>query len=184
MSDNDFTRMYLIAEPWMRAFLLLTRTLGLRKSEALNAKPRDIALDTNRLTFRRKHEGSSNLPLTPELQSLFQYAATHDPDAPLVQTLAQRKVCQQFFYRHWWALKRRAAVDPNIIPHDLRRTAASRVYEQTRDLRIAQKLLGHRNLEATLHYLGPLDTGHLKQAIIDAAPVNLDTLPLPTEVKQ
>jgi integrase len=40
-----------------------------------------------------------------------------------------------------------------ITFHDLRRTAAVRMYEQPGDLRTVQALLGHRNLQSTLWYL-------------------------------
>ena len=38
--------------------------------------------------------------------------------------------------------------------HSLRRTKASIIYRQTKNIRVVQLLLGHRKLESTVRYLG------------------------------
>jgi integrase len=38
--------------------------------------------------------------------------------------------------------------------HSLRRTKPTLVYKRTKNLRAVQLLLGHRNLESTVRYLG------------------------------
>ncbi len=38
--------------------------------------------------------------------------------------------------------------------HSMRRTKASLIYKRTKNLRAIQLLLGHRNLESTVRYLG------------------------------
>ena len=40
--------------------------------------------------------------------------------------------------------------------HDLRRSAATILYMATKDLRVPQQLLGHKNLASTLAYLAPM----------------------------
>jgi integrase len=42
---------------------------------------------------------------------------------------------------------------PGLTPHDLRRTAAQRWYDASRDLVVVQELLGHRSPETTRRYL-------------------------------
>lgn len=50
---------------------------------------------------------------------------------------------------------RAAGLDPTrYTPHSLRRTQAAYIYQQTGNLRAAQLLLGHRNIETTVRYLG------------------------------
>ncbi len=46
-------------------------------------------------------------------------------------------------------------LDPvNYGTHSLRRTKASIIYKQTKNLRAVQLLLGHTALESTVRYLG------------------------------
>jgi len=47
-------------------------------------------------------------------------------------------------------------VNDELTAHDLRRTAATILYGATKDLRVPQQLLGHKNLSSTLEYLAPL----------------------------
>jgi integrase len=56
-------------------------------------------------------------------------------------------------YSSFGRLKKQLKIRRQITPHDLRRTTARRVYDNTRDLRIAQAVLGHSNLKSTLWYL-------------------------------
>src|SRR5437016_6148810 len=41
-TEAEFNAMFRAAKPWMRAFLLLTRSLGLRRNEALRICPANI----------------------------------------------------------------------------------------------------------------------------------------------
>lgn len=185
ITDNDFQRVYFLAPPWMKALMLLCRVLGLRHGEALRVTPRHLNKDTNCLNFHRKAEGTSNIPVSGDLLKLFQLAEQKDADAPIVMTIAERPhLAQSTIYFHWWKLLEKAGVNRHLRIHDLRRTAASKVYLHTRDLRVAQQLLGHRRIETTLRYLGTVDTAELRQAIIDTTPRDLDNLPLATDVKQ
>ena len=46
-------------------------------------------------------------------------------------------------------------LDPSAYgTHSLRRTKATLIYRRTKNLRAVQLLLGHRNLESTVRYLG------------------------------
>lgn len=48
-----------------------------------------------------------------------------------------------------------AGLDPQrYTPHSLRRTQAAYIYSQTGNLRAAQLLLGHKNINTTVQYLG------------------------------
>ena len=41
----------------------------------------------------------------------------------------------------------------NFRFHDLRHTAATRLYKATRNLKLVQRFLGHANIQMTLRYL-------------------------------
>ncbi len=184
ITDTDFAKMYMLASPWMRAFLLLCRTMGLRNAEARAIRPADYNPETNRLNFDRKMQGTSNLPVPAELAKLFVWAQQVAPDTPLLQTMSGRKICEHMLYDNWTKLRTRAGVSPSITIHDLRRTVAKRAYDDTKDLRIVQQILGHRRLSSTLQYIGSMPDTDLARVINDARPLDLDLIPLATEVKQ
>jgi integrase len=183
-TDAEFNRLILFAPGWFRVFLLLTRTLAMRKSEAIAITPENLNPQSNRLTFHRKMEGTSHIPLTPELSTIFAQCAQIAPTQPVVQTLAGFLPCDNTLYRQWQRAKKRAGITRSLTFHDLRRTAAEQVYNRTRDLRICQRLLGHRNLRSTLNYIGSFNSDELREAILDAAPKDINALPLATERPQ
>ncbi len=182
-TDDDFAQIKNHAKPWLRAFLELTRTLALRHSEALALTPRHLNEDTNTLLFRRKDHGSSDLPLTPELAAAIRFCKATQPDQPIIRTLGGPST-QAAVREAWNRAKKRAKANPALIIHDLRRTAITRVYDNTKDLRLCQQLAGHTHLASTLLYLAPTEKDELAQAIREAAPSNLANLKLATEVKQ
>lgn len=55
----------------------------------------------------------------------------------------------------WVARVARAAGHAEVTPHQLRHTCATAVYDATRDLVLAQTLLGHRRPETTALYVRP-----------------------------
>jgi integrase len=183
-TDAEFSRLLLFSPPWFRTFLLLTRTVAMRKTEAMAITPDHLNPQTNSLSFHRKMEGTSHIPLTPELASLFAQCGETAPGQPVIETLAGFKPCDNTLYRQWQRAKKRAGITRDLTFHDLRRTAAEQVYNRTRDLRICQRLLGHRNLRSTLNYIGGFNTDELREAILDAAPKDIHSLPLPTERPQ
>ena len=155
----------------------------MRHQEALDLTPAAFDQNTNTIRFQRKDHGSSDLPLTPELLAAVQLARSISPDEPIIQTLGGTR--RQVTVRaNWKKAKKRAAVRPELIIHDLRRTAITRVYDNTKDLRLCQQLAGHTHLASTLLYLAPNNKEELTDAIRAAAPSNLNSLPLATEVKQ
>jgi integrase len=55
--------------------------------------------------------------------------------------------------RSFIRLKEKCGITRSLKPHDLRRTTATRVYKNTKDLRLVQALLGHSDLGSTFWYL-------------------------------
>ena len=184
-SDEQFCRIYLLAPTWFKCFLLLCRNLGLRHREASQLTPRAYNPDSNTITFKRKAGGTSHLPITAELGTMIRYAASKDLDAPLLTTLGCNSNTKWSISYHWRVLKKRTGADPNLIIHDLRRTAINALYTRTKDLRLAQQLAGHRDLNSTLHYISPLtDPDKLREVLPDIAPVDVLSLTPITDTKQ
>ena len=171
-TEDEFSRLHAFASPMMKIFLLLTRSLGMRNSEALRICPANVQPDGGTLYVRRKMDGASDIPLTPALARIF-LAHAHQPDIPLCEAAHGAPVGAPRIAYEWKLLKKKANVNPRLTPHDLRRTIAKRLYDDTKDLRLVQALLGHRNIATTLRYVGAADKAALKLAITNAQPLEI-----------
>jgi integrase/recombinase XerD len=161
-TDEEFTAMYLAAPPPLKLFLLLCRTLGLRFSEAFRVCPVDYDREHHHIIVRVKGGRSRTLPVTKEIEALFDLApADADPETPYYTLL--RGPSHRGTYTHtarhlrreWLATIKRAGIRSTLIPHDLRRSAATQLFADTQNLRAVQQLLGHRSLATTALYLTP-----------------------------
>lgn len=158
-TPEEIARLVAAAEPWMRVLLQLCVSLALRLSEALdvresNATPQSIA-------FKAKGGETQSMPITPDVAAAIRNAPPGDPTIPLVARYYGKPVTKAVAHHAWLKLKKRAAVNQNLIIHDLRRTTAVTAYELTKDLRAVEQILRHRNLSTTTRYLEHRDTGKL-----------------------
>src|SRR5581483_1964080 len=88
-------------------------------------------------------------------QRVFTYIAqrARSPDTrERERTAGERRPFTRTGWRRSWydALARAGIADLHF--HDLRHTCATRLYRQTRDLRLVQRWLGHAAIETTLRY--------------------------------
>lgn len=153
----------------LRCWLLLCSDLAIRSGTAAALTPGNYDRNARTLTFTTKYGEAQTLPVTHELQQLFERPG-------LVSTLPIVGQLPRGPHRRWGSdLKPRDKQKPvvcvnhlrslfkqlcadcgitrRIVPHDLRRTTARRVYQQTHDLRIVQAVLGHVDLNSTVWYL-------------------------------
>ena len=117
---------------------------GARVSEVLAIRPRDFIPDGKRVhIIGLKNSNPREMPLTPFLYERMQTLAEGvDADS---------KIFKFGYFRareiwNWW----RPA--PKKI-HSLRHYRAQEIYKRTKDVRLVQKVLGHRYLSTTLIYL-------------------------------
>lgn len=166
------------AVPFMRAWLILAAELGLRIAETLQVSDATHDPKAQTITVLAKGKRPRVLPTTTELESFFNIAPrAADTTTPLIARLAGRKTIDQGQIRSSWKqLKDSLGIRVELHPHDLRRSAAERLYKQTRDLRSVQRLLGHQNLQSTLAYLEHYDPENLRPLI--------EALRIPTEAVQ
>lgn len=154
---EELARMLQAAPPWLRLFMLLYLQCGLRKREVLALTPATWDAEKHQATVPVKGGGFRTVELTADVEILLAAAGNNPPAAePFVFILRGRRMhpdsLRDAFERH----KKKCGVNPEVTAHDLRRTAATILYHSTKDLRIAQQLLGHKNLASTLYYLAPL----------------------------
>jgi len=152
-----------------RLFIAMGLQLGLRLSEILNLKFRDI--EGSWLRIMRKGEKEQRLPLTPSLQSLTEqwrqeiggvdtdWIFAGSPRLGKNQPLSSR-AAQYLIDR----LAKLAGLGKEISPHALRHTFATRLASNGANLVAIKELMGHENLATTERYLHVTPT-HLKETL-------------------
>jgi integrase len=155
-SGEELARLLKDPPPFLRLFMLLYFQSGLRFTETLRVNTRSWNPQRHTLTVQVKGGHTRTVLVSPDVENLFLAAGNPDPETPFLHALYGRPFSPTTLRHAWTTHKRRANVNPNLNAHDLRRTAASILYTATKDLRVAQELLGHKNLNSTLAYLAPL----------------------------
>lgn len=129
---------------WFCIFLVET---GCRVGEALKLKPRDV--DNGAVTFwDTKNDTSRTIPLTK--------LATHS-----LKKMWPGDINYDKFHADWTQAVDLAGLsdDPQVVPHVLRHTCASRLVQSGVDLRRVKDWMGHKDIKTTLKYahLAPHD---------------------------
>ncbi len=133
---NDNKRNYLI-------LLTLWRT-GIRNSELINLKKRDIKVDE--LTIRQgKGHKDRIVPLDTHLSDLLQYNTAKIPLDDKVFPLTSAQI-RNISHRY-------QPKDEVVKPHTFRHSFAVYCLKQGMNLRSLQKILGHNDLATTAVYL-------------------------------
>jgi len=165
-----------IASPKHRALLTTCYAAGLRISEAVRLRPRDV--DSQRMVLRieqGKGQRDRYVMLSPKLLEVLRawwrlsrptlwLFPGDQPDAPV-----GRGAVEQACHR----ARRRAGLTKSLTPHVLRHCFAVHLLEAGTDVRTIQLLLGHRSLETTARYL------HVATTKVCATTSPLDLLPQP-----
>lgn len=167
ISNAERAGMMAVASLDMRVHLLLCGDLGLRAGTSAQVCANMWDRDAGVLRIDGlKHGGAVVLPLTAELETALRQAERVSPFAPgnvpyvvrarsnyihgqpIPNANALRSALGQKFQR----IAKRVGIT-DLRPHDLRRTAAERLYRYTGDVRDVKALLGHTNLRSSFHYL-------------------------------
>jgi integrase len=148
----------------MQMLILLCSDLAIRSGTAIKIGPRHYNQEARTLQFRTKMDEALTLPTTDSIESLISRCDLNNP-RPFITQLHDLKLpkygrrCENAVMSlkklrsDYNEMVQEVSPAKRITFHDLRRTAAVRMYEQTGDLRIVQALLGHRSLPSTIWYL-------------------------------
>lgn len=139
-----------------RTMLTVTYDAGLRVSETVKLKVRDIDSGAMQIFVRQGKGKRDRLTLLsePTLLLLRQYWKAYRPDEWLfpgydkTQHLSSRTIQRVF-----WESKNKAGITKDVSIHCLRHSFASHLLEAGTDLFRIQQLLGHGNLSTTARYL-------------------------------
>jgi len=164
-----------------RAFLELLYASGARISEVAELKIGALDFDRQQVTLFGKGAKQRIVPLYPlALNCLADYLQAGRPQL-LEAALSDQAGNRLFLSARGRAMSadslrklfkdclRRAGLDTNHAPHDLRHSFASDLIAGGADLRSVQEMLGHENLQTTQIYTH-LSIGHLKNVHHQAHP--------------
>jgi integrase len=152
---DELHKLLSTAKPHLRLFMLLYLQCGLRFSEAMAVTPAVWNPATHTVTVPTKTGETRTAEVTEEAEKLLAVARKGDAYESAILTLYGKKVEHQQIRDHWNRHRLTCGVNPELTAHDLRRTAATILYGETKDLRIPMQLLGHKNLASTLAYIAP-----------------------------
>lgn len=147
--DPEFERLeyllksHLKRDPRNCVLLFLALNTGARATELLNLSQKDINVYESSL-FIKGIKGSNDreIPLPLWLFGELQQLAARSPDSEKLFPISYNR------FRQIWDLYRPV---PKKL-HSLRHTFAIRLYRKTKDLRLLQVALGHRNITNTMVY--------------------------------
>ncbi len=149
-----------------RNYLLMRLMLdtGLRLSEAVNLRWRDVDLNTGRVMIRqgKGHKdrtlwiGEDDLVL---LRKWRQRQAQDVKGRPVhvFTTLKGTRLIPRYVQQMVKRYAAKAGITKDVHPHTLRHTFATDLYRETKDIRLTQKALGHANLSTTQIYTHIVD---------------------------
>jgi integrase len=150
--------------PHVRLWLLLCSDLALRAATAANIGPEHYHPSSGTIRFTTKKQAKLTLPVTAEIRTIFDACDSNsnlsfvrqlwlkdNPYATRMHTSSLNMTMSLREQMHRSLAK--AGIHLRLRPHDLRRTAAVAMLEETGDVRDVQALLGHRSLQSTIWYL-------------------------------
>jgi integrase len=155
-TGDELYRLLKSPPPHLRLFILLYLQCGLRRTEALAVTPRTWDRENHTVTIRIKGGRIRTAQVTEDVEAMFAACGDPDPDESFINILRGKKLTPKGVQQSWLIHRRKCGINPAVTAHDLRRTAATILYHATKDLRVPQQLLGHKNLASTLAYLAPM----------------------------
>lgn len=138
---------------------------GARIGEAIQLRWSDVEGGTATFWETKAHRPRS-VPLTAQALAIMDKERGKRPIGPF------HDIRYANFLNAWNRAKRRAGLgtDPQVVPHVLRHTCASRLAQAGVDIKRIQEFLGHRTLAMTLRY------AHLAPRHLDVCAEALDKL--------
>ncbi len=135
--------------------LILMLRAGLRSGEIISLKTEEIDWVRQKIYLPESGgAGSRVLLLGPdELDLLSEWRDKKPADTPYyVCTLNGQPLKDRYVREMVKRLAFKAGIKKDVYPHLLRHTFAADLYQETGDLRLVQKALGHRDISATQIY--------------------------------
>lgn len=165
LTADEERRLFTVMRQDFHALVRFCLLTGIRKANAalLRWNQIDFVEGVVRLRTKSKRPGGDNhvVPLTPTLRAILQgergrhesqvftYVCQHG--GPGKRTGSRQPFSEDGWARSWRAALKAAKIE-NFRFHDTRHTAATRILRSSGNLKVTQKLLGHKNIKTTARY--------------------------------
>ncbi len=160
------------------AILTLFLNLGLRVSEMLNLKEGDITWNTGKVLVRQG-KGSRDRVLwlkNEDLELIRRWLKIRPAESEhIFCTLQGRKLSDRYVRAFVKRYGRKKKITKDVHPHMLRHTFATDLLENSGNIRLVQKALGHSSLLTTMIYT------HVVDSTLESALKTLRSADLPGE---
>ena len=161
--------------PKHRLIFKVIYSAGLRRSELLNLKIKDLNFDRKILTIRAGKGAKDRISLLPEsmIEEIQQYLSVYKPRLYLFEsTIPPTPYSASSIGKLMKKAVVATGIHPDATPHSLRHSFATHLLEHGTDLRYIQKLLGHSSSKTTEIYT------HITQKSIEKITSPIDFLDL------
>jgi integrase len=153
--DGEFEAVLRVAPLALQFVLITARETALRAGTIYKLTPRDYV--AGQIKTVTKNSKVICVPVPPRLRIILDVAkqSARFDDDPVVHVLGAPRTAwvKSWMSRKLLQCQAIAGCKGKWVFHDLRRTAAHRLYEATGDLHRVKALLGHSSLTSTLIYL-------------------------------
>ena len=132
--------------------MILTGVLtGLRRRNVHRLRRDEVDFERKTITVTQKGQRAHWIPLNSQIHEVLA-AAAHNGTPYFWINPGTGKPWECWHNGPWRRIKARAGIPENFRFHDLRHDAGTEIYRLTGDVRMAQRLLGHRQLKTTERY--------------------------------
>jgi integrase len=174
LTDDDLRRLVDSADPYFKPVLKIAIITGMRKSEILKMKWKDINFKLGTIYIPKENSKSKKERIVPIDSILFNALDSIEEKGDYVFMNDWTGERQKDIRKTFRSACKRAGIPTGskkgLTFHDLRHLAAYRLVKMT-DIVTASKILGHSSIQMTMRYVHPSDKD--KQLAIEKAAENL-----------
>lgn len=137
-----------------RVILMLLYSCGLRISELLHLKRKDIDLDRRQVYIHQSKGRKDRYVGLAEVSMplILNYMSTYEPDTYFIKSSHNKPYSASAVRAFLRRSCKAAGITKHVTPHTLRHSYATHLLEQGVDIRYIQVLLGHSRPETTMIY--------------------------------
>jgi len=152
--DEIQSLIILTKNPKHRLLLSLAYASGLRVSEVVRLKVKDLDFENNLINIRQAKGKKDRITLLPQ-KLLWDLQLTVEPkalDDPIFESERGGRLSERTAQKVFEAASKRAGIKNEATFHSLRHSFATHLLENGTDTRYVQELLGHSNIRTTQIY--------------------------------